>query len=210
MNSVMQSPPVNGSRLQVTGLQKAYGLRQVVKDVSLEVESGEVVGLLGPNGAGKTTTLRVLAGILKPSSGRVALGGHNIVTQPIDAERVSIYNERVHAKFPLLGLKLKNSTDLHLTQGPITVFEGSSYAGDAQIRNPLPEMLEAVAQQGSISAAARTLGMSYRHVWGALKHWQEVMGEPLVTWSQGQPARLTRPMGQRDGDSDRLKGLSIK
>ena len=45
-------------------------------------------------------------------------------------------------------------------------------AGDALIRNPLPEMLEAVAQQGSISAAARALGLSYRHVWGSLKKWR--------------------------------------
>ncbi|MBU4424473.1 MAG: helix-turn-helix transcriptional regulator [Gammaproteobacteria bacterium] len=64
-------------------------------------------------------------------------------------------------------------------------------AGDALIRNPLPEMLQAVAQQGSISAAARTLGLSYRHVWGALKRWEDQLGGELVTWGKGQSAQLS-------------------
>jgi hypothetical protein len=51
---------------------------------------------------------------------------------------VSIYNERTQAKFPLLGLKFKNTSGLHLMQGPITVFEGSSYAGDARILDLQP------------------------------------------------------------------------
>lgn len=64
-------------------------------------------------------------------------------------------------------------------------------AGDALIRNPLPEILQAVAQQGSISAAARALGLSYRHVWGALKRWEDQLGGELVTWGKGQPAQLS-------------------
>jgi hypothetical protein len=56
-----------------------------------------------------------------------------IVGQEIDGKRVSIYNEQVHAKHPLLGLQLKNTTGLSLMGGPLTVFEAGSYAGDAQI-----------------------------------------------------------------------------
>ena len=56
-----------------------------------------------------------------------------IVNQEVEGERFSIYNERTHPKFPLLGLAFKNTTGMHLTQGPITVFEGSNYAGDARI-----------------------------------------------------------------------------
>jgi hypothetical protein len=56
-----------------------------------------------------------------------------IVNQEVEGQRVSIYNERTHPKFPLLGLVFKNTTGMHLTQGPITVFEGSNYAGDARI-----------------------------------------------------------------------------
>jgi hypothetical protein len=62
-----------------------------------------------------------------------------IVGKDVEAARVSIYNERVQAKFPLLGLRFKNTTGLHLMQGPVTVFEGSSYAGDAQVQDLQPK-----------------------------------------------------------------------
>jgi ABC-2 type transport system ATP-binding protein len=58
-----------------------------VDDFSLEMSGGEIVGLIGPNGAGKTTTLRSIAGILLPTSGRVAIDGHDIVTDAIAAKR---------------------------------------------------------------------------------------------------------------------------
>lgn len=56
-------------------------------DLSFAVGAGEIVGLIGPNGAGKTTTLRALAGILRPTSGRVAIDGHDIVGDPIHAKQ---------------------------------------------------------------------------------------------------------------------------
>ncbi len=56
-----------------------------------------------------------------------------IVNKDVEGTRVSIYNEAVQAKFPLLGLKFKNTSGLHLAQGPMTVFEGSNYAGDSRI-----------------------------------------------------------------------------
>jgi hypothetical protein len=62
-----------------------------------------------------------------------------IVTQEIDGAKVSIYNQNTHPKFPLLGLKFKNTTNLHLMQGPITVFENNSYAGDARILDLQPK-----------------------------------------------------------------------
>ena len=61
----------------------------------------------------------------------------------------------------------------------------------AEVHNPLFELLQAVRQSGSIQHAARALGVSYRYTWGQLKHWEEVLGEPLLTWAQGQPSRLT-------------------
>jgi hypothetical protein len=61
-----------------------------------------------------------------------------IVNQTVEGTRVSIYNQGVHAKFPLHGLKFKNTSGLHLSQGPITVFEGSNYAGDARIQDLQP------------------------------------------------------------------------
>ena len=61
-----------------------------------------------------------------------------IVNESVQGEKVSIYNEATHAKHPLNGLRLKNSTELHLMQGPITVFDDSAYAGDAQIQDLPP------------------------------------------------------------------------
>jgi len=59
------------------------------------------------------------------------------------------------------------------------------------VQNPLFDLLLALREHGSIQHAARATGVSYRHLWGQLKLWQEQLGQPLVTWAQGQPARLT-------------------
>jgi putative molybdopterin biosynthesis protein len=61
----------------------------------------------------------------------------------------------------------------------------------ASLGNPLFELLEAVAEGGSIRHAAQTLGTSYRHAWGALRKWEGTLGEPVIAWSKGQRARLT-------------------
>jgi len=66
------------SRLQIHGLRKRYGSRVVVKDVSLEVSSGEVVGLLGPNGAGKTTCFYMIVGLIAVDDGSIHLDGREI------------------------------------------------------------------------------------------------------------------------------------
>src|ERR1043166_557223 len=73
--------------ISVELLRRQFGSFTAVDDLSFTVQSGEIVGLIGPNGAGKTTTLRSLAGILRPTSGRVAIDGHDIVAQPIEAKR---------------------------------------------------------------------------------------------------------------------------
>ena len=66
----------------------------------------------------------------------------------------------------------------------------------AALANPLIDLLRTLRDAGSISAAARALGGSYRHTWGALKHWEQVLGAELVVWTQGQAARLT-PLAER-------------
>lgn len=62
---------------------------------------------------------------------------------------------------------------------------------DTLIRNPLMDLLHAVREQGSISRAAKALDLSYRHVWGALKDWEQTLGRSLIVWDKGQRARLT-------------------
>lgn len=71
------------SRLVARGLQKTYGARQVVRDVSLEVASGEVIGLLGPNGAGKTTSFYMIVGLVPADAGEIELDGAQITHMPI-------------------------------------------------------------------------------------------------------------------------------
>ena len=60
-----------------------------------------------------------------------------------------------------------------------------------QLRNALIDLLQAVSEQGSISRAAHALGLSYRHVWGELKRWEQVLARPLVVWERGQSAHLS-------------------
>ena len=64
-------------------------------------------------------------------------------------------------------------------------------AGDALVRHPLMDLLQAVDAHGSISAAARALGLSYRHVCGELKRWEDELGNELIVWEKGQSARLS-------------------
>ena len=73
--------------IAVSHLVKRYGAELAVDDVSFEVGKGEVVGFLGPNGAGKSTTLRILAGFLGPTSGKVTVAGHDVVDEPLEARR---------------------------------------------------------------------------------------------------------------------------
>ena len=82
-DSIAQAPVLERNTLAVENLQKSYGSRAVVKDVSLTVESGEVVGLLGPNGAGKTTCFYMVVGLLPLDDGYIALNGHSIAHLPI-------------------------------------------------------------------------------------------------------------------------------
>ena len=71
------------TRLTAQGLTKAYGSRVVVRNVNLEISTGEVVGLLGPNGAGKTTTFYMVVGLTRPRSGTVMLGRDDITALPM-------------------------------------------------------------------------------------------------------------------------------
>ncbi|MDE2047293.1 MAG: LPS export ABC transporter ATP-binding protein [Betaproteobacteria bacterium] len=71
------------SMLRAEGLQKRYGARWVVQDVTLEVKSGEVVGLLGPNGAGKTTSFYMLVGIVRADGGEIYIDGQRVTLRPM-------------------------------------------------------------------------------------------------------------------------------
>jgi len=93
--------------IRLENLTKLYGSFVAVDDISLHVPRGVIYGCLGPNGAGKTTTLRMIAGILRPSQGRVLLGGDDVHANPIAAkmrlgfipDRPFVYDKLTGAEF---------------------------------------------------------------------------------------------------------------
>src|SRR5689334_11097881 len=93
--------------IHLSALTKRYGSFTAVDAIDLAVPRGELFGFLGPNGAGKTTTLRMIAGILRPTSGRVAIAGIDIVDNPRAAkaklgfipDRPFIYEKLTGAEF---------------------------------------------------------------------------------------------------------------
>jgi ABC-2 type transport system ATP-binding protein len=77
--------------IRLEEVTKRFGDKEVVCNLSLHVPKGELFAYLGPNGAGKTTTIKMLTGLLKPTSGQIFLKGHDIETQPLEAKRIIGY-----------------------------------------------------------------------------------------------------------------------
>jgi ABC-2 type transport system ATP-binding protein len=115
----------------VQDLVKRYGAFTAVDGVSLEVAKGEIHGFLGPNGAGKTTTIRIIAGLLKPTRGRIVIDGHDLAREPEAAKNaLGFIPDR-----PFLYEKL--------TAGEFLRFHGGLYGLEAQaVEGRLLEMLD--------------------------------------------------------------------
>ena len=77
--------------LEIKGLVKSYGSKEVLHGIDLEVRDGEIFGFIGPNGAGKSTTLKCLSGILPFEKGDIKIGGYDILTNPMEAKRITAY-----------------------------------------------------------------------------------------------------------------------
>jgi ABC-2 type transport system ATP-binding protein len=106
--------------IRLIHLTKQYGKFTAVDDIDLVVPSGELFGFLGPNGAGKTTTFRMIAGILRPTSGTVEIGGIDITQRPIDAKaRLGFIPDRPFVYDKLTGGEfLRFAAALYGQQGP--------------------------------------------------------------------------------------------
>ena len=70
--------------IYVSHLTKKYGATTAVDDISFEIQQGEIVGYLGPNGAGKSTTLKMLIGLLQPTSGEISVAGYDAATELLE------------------------------------------------------------------------------------------------------------------------------
>jgi ABC-2 type transport system ATP-binding protein len=77
--------------IETQALVKRYGDKVAVNNISFEVQAGEVFGFLGPNGAGKTTTIKMIVGLLQPTSGTIRVAGYDVQTQPLLAKAASGY-----------------------------------------------------------------------------------------------------------------------
>lgn len=99
--------------ISLRGVKKRYGKFAAVKGIDLDVHRGEIFGFLGPNGAGKTTTIRMVAGVLQPSEGRVVVGGDDLEKHPEAAKaRVGYIPDR-----PYLYEKLSGGEFLRFVAG---------------------------------------------------------------------------------------------
>ena len=91
--------------IKIVNLHKRYGRKEAVWGLNLEVNPGEIVGLVGPNGAGKTTTLRILTGIIKPTSGVIEVNGYDILKSPIQAKSTIGYIPERPTCYPSLTVR---------------------------------------------------------------------------------------------------------
>jgi ABC-2 type transport system ATP-binding protein len=99
--------------IQTANLTRFFGSLAAVQDLSLTVEPGELFGFVGPNGAGKTTTIRMIVGLLRPSSGTVSVAGHDVQTEPMTVKRMIGYLAQV----PLLYDRLTGREFLRFLGG---------------------------------------------------------------------------------------------
>jgi ABC-2 type transport system ATP-binding protein len=160
--------------IRLTDLTKRYGKFTAVDGISLEVPRGELFGLLGPNGAGKTTTMRMIAGILQPTSGSVLVGGVDMLARPLEAKaHIGFIPDR-----PFVYDKL--------TGGEFLRFAAALYGQDgAGVERRIDELLEIF----DLTAWKHELTEAYSHgmrqkliICGALVHRPNliIVDEPMV------------------------------
>ena len=150
----MSDVPVSTSRLEATGLRKAYGARVVVKNVHLAVAAGEVVGLLGPNGAGKTTTFYMVVGLVRCDAGEIFIDGQPVHRLPIhQRSRLGLsYLPQEASIFRKLTVDENIRAVLELQYGP----DGKPLPAD-EIQRQLDRLLEDLSLTGLRDSPAPAL-----------------------------------------------------
>jgi ABC-2 type transport system ATP-binding protein len=184
--------------IRIEHLVKQYGAFTAVDGVSLDVAAGQIHGFLGPNGAGKTTTIRMIAGLLKPTSGRIVVDGHDIASAPESAKAsLGFIPDR-----PFIYEKL--------TAGEFLRFHGGLYGlNDRLLEERAAEMLELFELQRWRDELVESFshGMKQRLVMGAaFLHRPEavLVDEPMVGLDP-RGARLIKDVFRRMAD----RGVAI-
>jgi lipopolysaccharide export system ATP-binding protein len=134
--------------LRAKHLSKTYKSRQVVKDVSLHIDSGEVVGLLGPNGAGKTTSFYMMVGLVPSDSGNISIGETDVTKMPVHA--------RAHLGLSYLPQEASIFRKLTVAQNIMAILELRKELTKAARKS----MLEKLLEEFRITHISDTLGMS--------------------------------------------------
>jgi lipopolysaccharide export system ATP-binding protein len=140
------------SVLTAFGLQKKYGARTVVRDVGIEVKSGEVVGLLGPNGAGKTTSFYMIVGLVPLDGGEITLNNQTITHLPI--------HERAKLGLSYLPQEASVFRKLNVEENIQAVLELQEENGQALSKNEIQRRLDSLLQELQISHLRSNPAMS--------------------------------------------------
>jgi ABC-2 type transport system ATP-binding protein len=138
--------------IKVENLVRVFGAKRAVDGISFSVERGEVLGFLGPNGAGKSTTMRMITGFITPSSGKVTVGGFDMLENPIPAKRLVGYlpeNAPAYADMTVLGF-LSFSAEIR------------GLRGDAK-RKAVNRAVEMCFLESVLHQSVDTLSKGYRH-----------------------------------------------
>jgi ABC-2 type transport system ATP-binding protein len=153
--------------IKIENLVKTFGAKRAVDGLSFAVERGEVVGFLGPNGSGKSTTMRMVTGYYTPTSGRVTVGGHDVVEKPLEAKRLIGYLPENAAAYPDMTVRgfLEFAAEMR------------GLSGDAK-RKAVARAVERCFLDSVLHQSVDTLSKGYRHrtcLAQALVHEPEVL-----------------------------------
>ncbi|MFN0068247.1 MAG: ABC transporter ATP-binding protein [Limisphaerales bacterium] len=138
--------------IKVENLTRTFGPKVAVNGISFSVGRGEVLGFLGPNGAGKSTTMRMITGFIPPTAGRISVGGHDVVEQPIAAKRLIGYlpeNAPSYTDMTVLSF-LGFIADLRALKGTVK-------------KEALDRVIDACFLGGVVHQSVDTLSKGYRH-----------------------------------------------
>ena len=139
--------------IQTENLTRYYGSLAAVQDLNLTLEQGELFGFLGPNGAGKTTTIRMVVGLLRPTSGTVSVAGHDVGQEPLAVKRALGYL----AQTPILYERLTGREFLRFLVSPAEIIHMTNANGAVPARKSAIAQSELYAEGGPLNVFVQQL-----------------------------------------------------